>query len=377
MKKLFSIILVFCSLFLFSCNKNDQPINDNYVMINDFETIDDVILNSWNNLFGQIGLNDNENFVTSNKKSLMMRPTGDINLIESKPKVQFKIDKEIRDLTKYSHVKFDIYNDSDKEVSLILKFTFNDGNGALMSTSDKTIKLAPKAWTNVLHRIDAPTLSLIFNVNFLSTIDMVFDFYDEAPTLYMDNFTFRKSEEEFKEIEIVFDEDEICSFDKDYQSNAFIGFGYGAVEGIVPELMINTNPLFAKEGNSLKMTAIKGDKKDASWPYIQMSPKIVKSLDLSKYDSTAEFVCDIYNDSKKNMNIEFGFHKNSEVAYKRTFGIQPKQWTEIRIPFSEINSQSEPGKLLTNNLSYINICYGEFVDSVNRDFYFDSIRIEK
>lgn len=404
MKKL--LICALCLALLVpigGCNRDggetELDINNNLLLC-DFESQDDLNLLSGGNYFGKYVLNENAQYVKSGEKSLALTPTG-YGLEDSADPyliVQpWKADEKYGDFTSVEGVQFDIFNANaeDKEIEVCLLYgTASDD----LETPKIKYTLAAGKWTKVIYKNDTENFDLIYDLADLREIHIYFEnvavLEEEKKNYYLDDFRLCYAEGDLPKANIALDENEFCTFEKDYQEFITYTSGYGAYNSYVPALSLNKDALYAKEGTrSLKVDCPHGAKQDSSWIMFRFSDKLIKAADFAKYQDDYSFVFDVYNDSPVSMRMELDFFADGRDTHAVNFYAVPGEWTEVRVSLADVNETLKPKKEsgetdedVANKpsgceaLNGLAVIWGEFPGDSPADdrvYYFDNFRFEK
>lgn len=406
-RRILALLLALCCVLpLAACGGDNSGGGEktDTVIVCDFESRTEVRKISFGNYFGRNEINTDKTYVRSGEASLKVRPQG-YGLGDATggyPYISFTTGylSDADDETDYGnfelveYVMFDVYNDNDDEKKITI--ALEDKN--YQRTSDTEFVLTPKAWTRVVYDTNRANLSLTFDMAHIRTVMVSFEptRYDQTlPTYYIDRYAYKYAAEK-AEAEIVLDEDEICSFDKDYQAYATISsiMGGGGSRACVPQMSMNTSPKFAKSGSSLRVFMGHGNVKNASWPNFMLSEKIIRSIDFTKYGMDDEIVFDVYNDTPSTFGIGTycGIADEDSVLTGalavNNWTLKSKRWTECRIKLSDIASKVVVGEdenkqpvyatdtSVLKDMNELFFCWGEF-PGADRVMYIDSIRVER
>ena len=220
--------------------------------------------------------------------------------------------------------------------------------------------------------------------------------YDEPlPVYYLDNVLLYYTDSQRSPASLDLDENEICSFEKEYQQYVVMPVIAGAGDSLKPVLSLNEDPAYAKNGRSLRMYIPHGSVTDRSWHSISFAADFLRQVDFGRFDLDDELVFDLYNASAEPFSMGYiltdGGSSGPGKKDGRTANLMPGQWTEVRQPLREIaedmaaalsdeETQVEPSAELLSDISYFTLINGEFPGSTSSDdrvLYLDSFRIEK
>lgn len=406
MKRLIGCIVAVCFVFgVCACKASDEVPESkaHTTVVCDFESREEVRKLTFVNYFGKNSINDDMKYVKSGSHSIKLQPMGygSGSPENGKPGIDANLqwlngpDDKFTDFSRVEFVLFDVYNDTD--VLETVSVALIDKNS--QRTEDAVFDLSPKAWTRVAYRIN-PELALTFDLSNIKTVELLFEpcrFDETAPVLYMDRLALRYAENEHPPVDIELDEDELCSFDKDYQAYAVSTsiMGGGGSREWVPRVSINTKAEFCKDGkgNSLEVYMPHGNAIDASWPLFMLSERLMTAVDFTKYGMEDEIVFNSYNPGKKAFSITAYVGYSQGVSAVQNVECVPGQWCETRIRIGNIANIIQVGKdpdsgeilygedtSVLTDMNYFMFVWGEFPGTSAEDdriLFIDDIRIER
>ena len=224
MKKTTAIVLSACSLFLLSaCNKKTEapvPVDTGIYRINDFETNAEFNLMRLFGVLGKVEKNTQSEYITTGTASAKVT-------VESNPykagapyiEQTFELEKsglDLRDFSDVASLSMDVYNATGAPSRVGLQLAYKSSNGTRKNFELKT------GWNTVrlnVKREYIPQYTNTDNVTapFVEGIKILFDRGQEDSVYYIDNLQLYKTEKSYTPITMSLKENEICSFDSDWQ----------------------------------------------------------------------------------------------------------------------------------------------------------------
>ena len=365
------------------------------LLLHDFESWDELNSLTGGEYFGKYVLNDDPAYVKTGAKSLALTPTGYGLATSADPYLVVqpsKVNEAYKDFSSVKKVQFDIFNANEENKEIEVSFFYGTATAAL-ETPRLKYTLAAGKWTKVIYNNDTENFDLVYNLKDLREIRIYFEnvavMEEEAKHYYLDNFEIAYSEEALPTANIALEENEFCTFEKEYQEFITYTSGYGPYTDYEAVLSLNKDPIYASEGSrSLKVYCPHGVTQDNSWIMFRFSDKLVKAADFAKYQEGYSFVFDVYNDSSVSMRIELDFFAGDRGTYAMNFYAEPGKWTEVRVALSDINAKLPPPKVEEGEEQPPTACeliegiaciWGEFPGDSTADdrvYYYDNFRFE-
>lgn len=364
--------------------QEEQPeeTNPNVVTLYDFEDyatdVEPLILL---NYFGKVSLNTDAQYVRSGGGSLKMVPEGcpsEGSDLAPTLKVPLNIDREEieeNDISQLTRISAEIYNASDKDVSLRTQLQFFGGSTA--NASDHT--LVP-GWNTVLISVNAQVLGISYDITDCKGILFAFGQADPAPTLYMDDIILYKTETPYTPMEFTVDPGEICSFDKLYQQ--YVVVPYNAFENNVPVLSINSDLNYAYKGRSLKVempandgSFQTGDSSNYSYTGFSLSQGFMEKVNMAQYSEDMYFSFWVLNTGSSQQRLFIHFYNTDGEVYSSVTNIYVPagEWYNVRIPLSDLSQGTESTSWRSAGEIYINW----EINTLNEDrvMYYDEFAV--
>ena len=275
------------------------------------------------------------------------------------PTLKFPLDLQKKgvdaaDVSQTTRISAQIYNAADEEVTMQTQLQFFGGDTA----NAQSHTLAP-GWNTVLISVDAQILGLSYDIFDCKGLLFAFGLSEEAPTLYMDDIILYRTETPYTPMEITLDEYEICSFDKLYQQYVIVP--YNRFENYIPEVSLNTDVAYARNGRSLRVMMLgndgsfqTGNSSSYSYTGFSLSAGFMEEVHMEQYpeeddEYTYNFSFWVYNAGSSQQRLFIHFYNADGDVYKSVTDIYVPagEWEEVSIPLSELTAG-------TSNTSYRN-----------------------
>lgn len=396
MKRKISLYLI-CLLLVCSfaaCSKDntiENTENSYSQLLNGFEDLQSYYDFTVNDSFGAICKNTNKAFVTEGDASLMLDVHGDFRSVGEEPSISIALSNagEV-DLSRFKSLAFDMFNAQQQDIEIKLSLTID---GATVGEHNYMLKPGKNS---VLYAPDVKYVAVICDLKKGEKLNIAFpavrDPNQESKKYYLDNLVYNKTILEHKTLEIELDENEFCSFDKEYQAYVTGTWAVGPTNSeCLPTLSINTDLKYCKNntGKSLKMYMPTGNAPlDNGTPSVTFATALCKKIDWVKLkEENYYLVFDFYNSGAVlEGNVEFRSHVshaeghsplNKVPTYSVAFTAKTG-WNEIRVPLGAIDdnvsvSKPEP---LSENVGTVAVHYRKFAGNP-RIGYLDNFRFEK
>lgn len=379
------LALLFLGISAASCQKETEEAGGGdtqktaYRVINDFEDYKTCIQPLFLlNYFGTAQENTDKKYVKSGEKSLKIVPEGCIAEGEYAPTLKQPMKNEISgedfsDISQLSMLGAAVYNDSESVVNVTVQLQFFGG----YTLSLRTFALQ-SGWNSLSCNVDPQVADVTYDVKDCKAILFSFDESvtgEAAPTLYLDDVRAYYTERPFTPLDMTVSENEVCSFDKLFQS--YVTFANLKYPDFAPTLTINQDMAFSKQGKSLRVSMPKNDGSFTTYAYTGFSfnKRYVNSLGLGSYDQEKYLSFWVYNtgNSQQRLFIEF-FDYNGLRYYKDTSLYVPAgQWKQFRYKLGDLSGGATA--LTTGNAGEIYISWEINSLTENRVLYFDQFEI--
>ena len=398
MKKFISMILaagiIACTFSFVSCaddNKGAASASPQSLLLGDFESMQELFDHFiFENRFGRISLTDESAFVTSGESAAKLEVYGDYNAAATIPVMNVNLASYSEsgglDLRRLENITFDLYSTAEEE--LLIEIALNI-DGEMTDYTQYTI--AP-GLNNISANYNVSVLSVGFNME--KGNNLLIRFPKPIPenggldpqlhyTFYMDNLAANFLAEAPDPLQIVLDENEVCSFDKTYQAYVVGVGGIGPCEGCLPQVSINEDLYYCKnqEGLSLKAVLPTGvEPLNDGWPFIYLLNAVWEAAGLRQHaEEGYDLVFDVYADTLQHFGVEVHHETYSRIYLGTGFDTKPRDWVQVRIPLSGLLVYNDKGELTmdyTDGMEYLAFTYSKFAGA-DKVVYFDNLRFEK
>ncbi len=377
MKKWIAVVLAAISVCLAGCQIGQTEGEKAAPLLQGFEKMEDYLLfdydgkyGSASTYFGDITVNKDENYLTEGTGSMRY----EVADMESYPDqymsstflVPTKNGKvNYSDFRKVKSFSVDIYNDTETDVDLsvcpanILGKTWALQQRYLMTYTNYV--LPAKSWTNVTYTVDRALIDMVLDVQSIGWI--AFRFGGVNAVVFLDNLRVQTTENPYQAPEFVLDENEVCSFDKEYQQVLAFPYRNGDVK---LQIELNTDRQYSVSGNSLKVT-IPGNSEKSGYITMKLSDKLMAAVNLSSYEKDAKFAFDV----KKMYNREQWILPTFKNSYWGTRtevrGVnipEGQEWWTFEVALADVCSSPD-----TFELSF------PVAGTTDRVLYFDNFRM--
>ncbi len=303
MKKWIAICLAAVSVCFTGCQRGrTQEIQTN-PLLQGFETMEDYLLfdydgkyGSNSTYFGDITANKDAQYITEGTGSMRYEVADMESYPDQYMASTFLVptkngETDYSDFRKVKSISVDVYNDTDTDVDLsvcpanILGKTWALQQRSLMTYTNYV--LPAKSWTKVTYTVDRAFIDMVLDVQSIGWI--AFRFGGVNAVVYLDNLRVQTTTDPYIAPEFLLDENEVCSFDKEYQQ--IVAFPYKNTD-VKLQIELNTDRQYSVSGNSLKVTIPANDKK-SDYIIMKLSDKLMSAVNLGSYDKNAKFAFDV------------------------------------------------------------------------------------
>ena len=377
-----SVLAVCLSVLGFvSCGKNDRvtdPEPDTLMsVVNDYETNAEFDTMYMRNFFGRIEINTDAKYVQSGNRSmkLIMSESSGGNIYQMLE--QKRLGKDITDFSKVRAVTLDVYNDSDeiKSFSMQLVYGKTDGPGTYF-------RLTP-GWNRIkytIHREFIPEIEELGH-NIRKVAQIVFSFTrvkDGEEVFYIDNCRVYRTEETAEsEIDMTLRENEICSFDREWQSIFAQTDSVNYVYFTVPTLQQSKD--YGR--TSCKITAVGYGSKE--WGLMALNADMCKNVPWASYPDNALLEMDFFVPIERGIiPTVYIIGKNDKGEKKTLLERQLKdiaigEWYTFSISVADINNnwQAKQNGVTFAQTAYVQVGWQDSAEGEIRTLYLDDVRM--
>ena len=278
------------------------------------------------------------------------------------------------DYTDFSQVKrasAKIYNASEETVYGYFYFAFKGG----ANTARKMLTLE-KGWNTVVYEIDRKVMSQE-KVEY-----MYFGFERQAEeySLYFDDLALTKTSKPIEEIKMSLAEDEILSFDKNYQKSIISIWTWSAVRmGDIVDFGLTADPAYTKSGRSFYVTTAKGERRWETWYYLRMSEDYSSLIDWKSFKSGDSVEMSIFNKGPVD-RMAVIFNTTMGTIFPEYPVMPENDWITYSVSYDYLQQKAlefeyiEEGQNVADIITGIEFAWGEFVNVDEKTFYFDEIK---
>ncbi len=367
-------------------------------VLNDFSTEKDLYQVLLLDGYGKMSLNKDEKYYSTGGGSaqLWVADNNGTSMV-FKQRLQSDVnDYDYTNFKKAKNVNTSIYNPSEDEVEIVFALEFSDGG----RSSIKKFTLN-SGWNDLQYAVDREILSLQFDLEKAMYLSYTLENKETPYTVYFDNISLDMTTTEIKEVEQKIDENEICSFDRNYQMSAFSLYTYSsAVMANFTDFGLTANPDRVMSGRAFYVT-IKAGMEDSGNSYmLKLNPKYSELIDWKSATENDYISFWVYNDGpamslqlrvvntkgKELMDTKATTEKTEDrEAYinKTETKLQAHAWTEVKISFADIQALANDRGYLKEDekigdiIKSIDLIWGKFDNVPQKTLYFDEFKIVK
>jgi hypothetical protein len=254
------------------------------------------------------------------------------------------------------------------------------GSATGAKTQIWTTTLKMNAWTIVSPNFDVSLMSLGYDLDKVYGIGFEFERvgqnYKGANDIYIDNLRVERYETAPEPIKMDLAENEICSFDKLWQTAVCFPAYYSPMAGYELQTSINTDLNYSRNGKSLKMVqpAVQPGQ-GWGWAYLKFPNKYVEAMNLKQYSGQDAFSLWVYSESDLAISMSLHFWRKSSTEDRGITKIVGKGWTQLIWTFDEINAKDAGVGLITHDVSELRLVFNSYQEDLV--LYFDEFSIIK
>lgn len=424
------ILSVFLSVATFTaCEKQPeeqaQEIPKNVLttcVLNDFSDMTDLYQVILKNSFGSANLNTQAEYVktggASAKLTVVDSTSADLPTLKQRLSSEL-LGYDYTDFTKAKRLKLSMYNPAAEEVTCHLNLEFTKGKTARTTYSLKN------GWNDLTYEVDRSALSASFPLDETMYLVCSFERKSQPYTVYLDSILLTQTHADIEAIEYTLDENEICSFDKNYQG-AVMSFAtdFAAKISLIADYGLTADPERTVSGSAFYVKIAKGDLSGGyrnftymnfqqeyrnliEWSGITAEDTIEWDVycDGAAYSLTARFYTKtgwlskyespVYDENGDPVMVESVDENGNPVTVQKTEvkdiyqggALKANAWTHFKINVSELEAaakylgwldpEDESCDEIGDVIDRMWFAWGEFTDVDERTLYFDEIKIVK
>ena len=279
------------------------------------------------------------------------------------------------------NVKTAIYNASTEEVKVLFAIEFSDG-----SKSAGMRYTLQSGWNYLTYAVDRELLSLQFDLEKAMYLSYSFSCNPTPYTVYVDSISLSTTSSEIKEVVQQIDENEICSFDKNYQVGVFSLYVYSPIRmAYFSDFGLTSNPDRVKSGKAFYVTTLAGLEDKGNWNWLRLNEKYGEKIDWSSLTEEDAISFWVFNEGPAcSLSIGIPITKmKSGWLSVQAVTMKSYEWTEVVVPVAKIKEVAdkqkklEEGEKIGDIIKGISIGWAAFDDVEQKTFYFDEFKIVK
>lgn len=428
-KKMICCFFVFILSFCIACSKNDKsqtdtggkggddvpvsaggssdedgvPVPADEIKINSYESTKDLDTVLISGVLGTVTINNDGKFIKSGKGSAKITVIHDPYMTGNPLFYQsfYQQDSELDyiDFENINLVTLYIYNAQNAKRKVSVQLTYGGKTSEFLYYN-----LEPQKWTEIRYPVEREYIPLKADLNdtggkkgarAVKGLNISFFRDGEADNVfYVDDIVLHKTTASYQPYEMELEENEICSFDKDWQVKTVRTSGSDSNHNLrAPTVISEDEIVFGGKGKSMKVTAYAGSynhlqepENNQRYPGIALNPDMLKLVDFANYPPEARLCFDIYNPAENGIDVIFlglyaVYNEVMDTHGDKFFNsweinLPKGKWSEISYSVKNINASKTANQ--SKNFfktAYIQITYGEFTGS-DKVFYVDNFRME-
>ena len=380
------LMTVLLSTALFACAKEVDDGGEAKIIttqvLNDFSTERDLYKVLLFNGYGKLSLNKETDYYSTGKGSAKLFVSNEIgaNML-FKQRLKSEVNGyDYSNFKKIKNVKTVIYNSAQEDVGLIFALEFSDGSKS--SIKKYTLK---SGWNTLNYDVDREMLAMQFDIEKTMYLSYTFETNDAPYTVYVDSISLGVTSSEIKEVVQTVAENEICSFDKNYQMSVFSLYVYSTVRiGYFSDFGLTANPERIKSGKAFYVTTKAGMEDKGNWYWIKLNTKYSSLIDWKSVTEKDFISFWVYNEGPAS-SLAFGVMNSKGKDLQDNLGgkLKANDWTEFKISVADIKALAdekgylEKGETIGEIITSIKVGWGAFDDVEQKTFYFDEFKIIK
>ncbi len=288
---------------------------------------------------------------------------------------------------KVKSIKTSVYSEAEEDVEVIFALEFADGGKSPI----KKYTLQ-SGWNYLEYAVDREMLSMQFDIEKTMYLSYTFQTNETPYTVYVDEIQLGLTTSEMKEVVQHVEENEICSFDSNYQMAVFSLFNYNAAKmGNFLDFGLTANPERVKNGKSFYVTTKAGMTEDGNSYMLKLNPKYSALIDWKNVTTEDYISFWVYNEGPE-MKLDFRVNNTKgkvlvemDLASETTTRtvLKANAWTEAKISFATIKALADKNGYLKEDekigdiITSFDVSWVAFDDVPQKTLYFDEFKIVK
>ncbi len=382
MKKLITSILAACVLLsanacTFISETEETPIDTGIYTLNDFETNEEFNLIRLFGVLGKVEKNTNADYVKSGEASAKV-------VVESNPykpgapyiQQAFELKKAGKDFRNFSSVaalSLDVYNATGADARMGLQLNYGTSNG-----TRKNYDLQ-EGWNTIRFNVKREYIPQSTNTDnvtapFVEGLSMLFERGAEDGVYYVDNLKIYTTEKSYTPITMSLKENEICSFDKEWQVELLEPEGRSELLASYMQVSdVTANGM----GCSIRVETPGSTSNLGSWPGIYLNKEMTALVPWAGYPDSARLCFDVYAPIENGLDtIWLSMYSGGTRYYvSDELKIIPGKWITYSFTVAELNLQMSSSRHNVASTTGIVIRWEEKARST-QIFYMDNFRME-
>ena len=383
MKRIITTILSVCTLLCASAcsfdfsNKPQEVVDTGIYTLNDFETNADFGLIRLFGVLGSVEQNTQAEFVKTGSASAKVIVEVD-PYKPGAPYIQqaFELKKEGKDFRNFSSVSsisLDVYNATGAKSRIGLQLNYEFSNG-----TRKNYDLE-EGWNTIRFNVKREYIPQSTNTDnitapFVEGLSILFERGEVDGIYYVDNMKLYSTEKSFTPITMSLKENEICSFDSEWQVELIEPQGRSE---LLPSYMQSTEVTATGKGASICIECPGSTSNLDSWPGIFLNREMTALVPWSEYPDNARLCFDVYAPEVDGLDTSWlslwtggtRFFVTDELA------LIPGKWVTYSFTVAEMNQQLNSDRYNVATTTGITIRWEEKARA-NKIFYMDNFRME-
>jgi len=388
-------VVVLSTASFASCSKKNE-VNENAKVIttqvlNSFSSERDLYQVLLLDGYGKMTLNKEQEYYSTGEGSakLWISNNNGASMVFKQRLKSKTYEYDYTDFKKVKSISTSIFNAAEEDVHIMFALEFSDGGKS--SIKKYTLK---NGWNELKYNVDREILSMQFDIEKTMYLTYTFANNEKPYTVYVDQISLGLTNSGISEVEQTIKENEICSFDSNYQMAVFSLYHYDtSVMGNFLDFGLTANPDRIKSGMAFYVTIKSGMTENKNSYMLKLNPKYGELINWDSLTENDYISFWIYNDGLAD-SIQFRIvntkgkplmDTKSEKGYtnKTNITLKANSWTEARINISDIKALAdekgylEEGDKIGSIIESFDLLWGTFDGEPQKTFYFDEFKIVK
>lgn len=382
MKKIITALLtasVLLSASACSCSskKEETPIDTGIYTLNDFETNEEFNLIRLFGALGRVEQNTKPEYVKSGEASAKV-------MVEANPykpgapyiQQAFELKKAGKDFRNFSSVAaltLDVYNDTGAKSRMGLQLNYGASNGTRKNYDLK------EGWNTIRFNVKREYIPQTTNTDnvtapFVEGLSLLFERGAKDSVYYVDNLKLYSTEKSFAPISMNLKENEICSFDKEWQVELIEPEGRS---DLLASYMQVSDVTATGTGCSIRVESPGSTSNLGSWPGIFLNREMTALVPWAGYPNEARLCFDVYAPVENGLDTIWMsmFSGGTRYYVSDELALVPGKWVTYSFTVAELNAQMNSTRHNVTSTTGIVIRWEEKARPT-QVFYMDNFRME-